>query len=98
MRIKIVAEWRTRSPGSRFELAGRRATTPGETGVPHVDARFDPQAAHAHPSGGLYFYRGLCPRHPCPRLVHWLALLDWRDRDRLVRLFLPRPGPPHPAR
>ena len=32
MRIKIVAEWRTRSPGSRFEMAGRRATTPGEIG------------------------------------------------------------------
>jgi hypothetical protein len=40
--VKIVAEWWTRSPGSRFEMAGRRATTRREIGVPHVDDRFDP--------------------------------------------------------
>ena len=38
------------------------------------------------------FIAGLCPRHPSPWLVFWLALpLDWRDRDRLVRYFFRDP-------
>src|SRR5579885_1102529 len=66
--------------------------------ISHGNHRINPQAAHRHSSRGLHLCRGLRPRDTHPRLADRRLVLDWRDGDRLVRLFLPRPRPVHAAR